>query len=286
MQPSIQKFFMQKKVSAAIVAYKSNPAEIQKAALSFLQSQGFEKKLIIIDHSPRPDLSVYFKEMENTAYFHHPENKGFGAGHNLAIQQIIDPSDFHLVLNPDVYFENKVLTTLVDYFVTNPNAGALMPKIVNPSGELQYLAKLLPTPFDLLFKRFLPDSWTKKRAERFQLKFTDYQQIMNVPYLSGCFMFLRMEVLKKIGGFDERFFMYPEDIDLSRRIHAQYETIFFPNVSIVHAHQAGSYKSMKMLWIHSYNMMKYFNKWGWIWDKQRKKMNQACLERLKQQGYY
>lgn len=277
---------MQKKVSAAIVAYKSNPAEIQKAAYSFLQTQGFEKKLIIIDHSPSSELSAYFKEMEHTVYFHHPENGGFGAGHNLAIQKVTDQSDFHLVLNPDVYFDATVLPTMVQYLESHSNVGALMPKIINPSGELQYLAKLLPTPFDLLFKRFLPAAWTKKRSEKFQLKFTDYQQIMNVPYLSGCFMFLRMEVLKEIGLFDERFFMYPEDIDLSRRIHTQYETQFFPNVSIVHSHQAASYKSMKMLWIHSFNMMKYFNKWGWIFDKQRKKMNQACLERLQKQGYH
>lgn len=276
---------MQKKVSAAIVAYKNHPDEIQKAALSFLQSQGFEKKLIIIDHSPSLALSTYFKDWENTVYFHHPENRGFGAGHNLAIRQIINHSDFHLVLNPDVYFDTTVLPTMVQYLSSNLKVGAMMPKIVNPSGELQYLAKLLPTPFDLLFKRFLPATWTKRRVEKFQLKFTDYQQIMNVPYLSGCFMLLRVEVFKKIGLFDERFFMYPEDIDLSRRIHEQYETLFFPKVRIVHSHQAASYKSMKMLWIHSYNMMKYFNKWGWIFDKKRKKMNQACLERLNLQGY-
>ena len=109
----------------------------------------------------------------------------------------------------------------------------------------------------------------------------DYNKEMEVPYLSGCFMFLRTEALKKAGLFDERFFMYPEDIDLTRRIHMRYKTKYYPKVSIVHAHEKGSYKNISLFYIHLKNMIKYFNKWGWFFDKERKKINARILSQFK-----
>ena len=103
---------------------------------------------------------------------------------------------------------------------------------------------------------------TNKKLYKFQLRFSGYDKIMNIPYLSGCFMFFRISVLQQIGLFDERFFMYPEDIDITRRIHEKYKTIFYPDVSIIHAHAAASRSNAKMLKIHIINIIKYFNKWG------------------------
>ena len=74
--------------------------------------------------------------------------------------------------------------------------------------------------------------------------------------------------------------MYPEDIDITRRMHKYYRTMFIPDETIVHAHQAASYKSRKMLKIHITNMIKYFNKWGWIYDKERSVWNKQLLKEL------
>ena len=132
---------------------------------------------------------------------------------------------------------------------------------------IQYLAKQLPTPFDLFARRFLPKSWTKKRTAYFE-NHAFYQQpdyktkLLDVPYLSGCFMFLRTDALRKVGLFDPRYFMYPEDIDLTRRIHEHYRTVMYPAVEITHNHAQGSYHSSRLLWIHITNMIKYFIKWG------------------------
>ena len=100
---------------------------------------------------------------------------------------------------------------------------------------------------------------------------------MNVPYLSGCFMLLRTSTLEDVGLFDERFFLYPEDIDLTRRIHKKYKTLFYPYVSVIHEYGRGSYKSMKLLYFHIVNMCRYFNKWGWFFDKERKEINARCI---------
>jgi hypothetical protein len=160
------------------------------------------------------------------------------------------------------------------------DVGHLMPRVLYPNGEIQYLCKLLPYPTDLFIRRFLPESWSKKRMQIFEMRNTEYSEIMDVPYLSGCFMLLRTEAIKKVGIFDERFFMYPEDIDLTRRIGQHFRTIFYPEVSVTHHHARSSYINFRMLFIHSWNLIKYFNKWGWIFDKERKKINQQLIKHL------
>jgi len=103
---------------------------------------------------------------------------------------------------------------------------------------------------------------------------------MEVPYLSGCFMFMRVEVLKKIGLFDERFFMYLEDTDLSRRIHRVSKTIYYPEVSIYHEYGKGSYKNPRLSLYHIKSAFKYFNKYGWFFDKERVRVNTITLKKL------
>jgi GT2 family glycosyltransferase len=93
-------------------------------------------------------------------------------------------------------------------------------------------------------------------------------------------MLFRTAALRKIGLFDEQFFMYPEDIDITRRMNAEYRTVFFPGASIVHDHAKESYKSRRFLWIHVKNLIRYFNKWGWIRDPQRSRVNRDTLRRL------
>jgi GT2 family glycosyltransferase len=152
---------------------------------------------------------------------------------------------------------------------------------------IQYLCKLLPTPFDLFGRRFLNSGPFKKIVEKgneiYELRFTGYDKIMEVPYLSGCFMFIRTEVLKKVGFFDERFFMYLEDTDLSRRIHRVSKTVYYPEVSIYHEYGKGSYKNPKLLKYHLDSAIKYFNKYGWFFDKERDEINKKTLKKL---GYF
>jgi GT2 family glycosyltransferase len=86
-------------------------------------------------------------------------------------------------------------------------------------------------------------------------------------------MFLRAEVLQRVGGFDERYFMYIEDTDLTRRIARECLTIFFPHVSVYHEYGKGSYKDLRLLAIHLASAVRYFNKFGWVSDPERLEMN-------------
>lgn len=278
--------------TASIVTYNTSGHDLKRVMQSALASP--IDTLYIIDHSPGDDVKRFFdvetndqelREMltdKRVVFEQHP-NRGYGAGHNIAIKRSMDKgAEYHAILNPDIYWTDPVIATLTAYMDSHPEIGMMTPKVLFPDGRLQFNCKLLPTPLDLIGRRFLPKRLMKRRNDRFELHFTGYDQIMNVPYIHGCFMFMRISTLRKTGLFDERFFMYPEDIDITRRIHRVAQSVFYPGVSLYHAHGAASHKFNKMLWIHIINMIRYFNKWGWWRDKERKKMNRALLARYLQ----
>lgn len=264
-------------INASIVIYNHQPAEIIPL-IKALENSPNISTVFIIDNSEKKNDQF---ENLNVKYIFNNQNLGYGKANNIAIRQSIEENiNYHLVLNPDIIFESEILQKLEFYMDKNTDIGLLMPKILYPDGEIQYLCKLIPNPFDLIFRRFLPESMSKKQQYRFELRASGYNKLLNVPYLSGSFMFLRVETLKNTGLFDERFFMYPEDIDLSRRIHKRYRTVFYPEVRVIHEHEKGSYKNKKLLFIHIKNMIKYFNKWGWFFDKERKEINKEILKQL------
>ena len=269
-------------VSASIVLYKCNDEVFR--TLNCLLSSNIDINIFLIDNSPTKELEEKLQDYiskKNVIYVFNNSNIGFGSAHNIAIRAVLATSKYHLVVNPDIYFNDGVLEVLYEYMENNSQVGSVIPKILYPDNSLQYVAKLIPSPLDLFGRRFLPEGLLKKRNKRLQLENLGYDKIFEAPYLSGCFMFLRVEALKKVGFFDERFFMYPEDIDLTRRIHRYYKTICYPFVAVYHEHGKGSYKSLKMLWIHSINMIKYFNKWGWIFDSERKSINRKILNQFR-----
>ncbi len=234
----------------------------------------------VVDNSPGDDLRAICRDFPCN-YIHNPSNPGYGAAHNIALRSSLNSAvDYHLILNADVVFSENVLCEIMNFMEKNKNIGQIMPKVLNSDGTIQRLCKLVPTPVDLVLRRFLPYRFSRESRKRFELWESGYNKTMFVPYLSGCFMFLRCEALKSVGIFDERFFMYGEDIDLTRRMALKFDTIFYPHVEVVHEHGALSYKSLRMLWVHVANIIKYFNKWGWIFDKDRERLNKKTLSIL------
>ena len=272
-------------LNVSIVLYQNSLVQLKRAINSVLSTK-LDVKLYLIDNSPADSLKILSELNPRIVYIFNNANLGFGKAHNIAIKETLKEGvPFHLIMNPDIYFDKEVLEELYSFMEENKDIGLVMPKVLYPDGRIQYLCKLLPTPFDLFGRRFLNKGplkkYIEKRNEIYELRFTGYNKIMEVPYLSGCFMFIRTEMLKKVGLFDERFFMYLEDTDLSRRIHRVAKTIYYPYVHIYHEHQKGSYKNLKLLKIHIESAIKYFNKWGWFNDPERETINKKTLEKLK-----
>lgn len=263
--------------TASIVTYKTRKHDLDRVVASALSDGGIDH-LYVIDHSPDEAVKAMLPDDGRIEYIRRP-NLGYGAGHNHAIREAMEKgARYHAVLNPDIYWEGSVVAPLAHYMDEHPDVGQMVPRVLYPDGGLQYVCKLIPTPLDLIANRFLPSWIARKRVARYRLEKTGYDRIMNVPYMHGCFFMLRTDALRDVGLFDERFFMYPEDIDLTRRIHEKWRTLYYPPLTIYHAHAAESRKSMKMLRIHAANMIKYFNKWGWLFDSKRRKYNRRVLK--------
>jgi GT2 family glycosyltransferase len=259
-------------ITAAIVTYKNQHQQLLDAVNSFLNTE-LSIHLYIVDNSPTDGLRSLFTD-DRITYIFMNSNNGFGAGHNVIMRQPNKMGTYHIVLNPDVYFESGTLEKLYTYMEANLDVGNVMPHIIYPNGELQRLCKLLPTPKDWIIRMFVPIKKVRDSIDyNFEMRFADYSKEMSVPYLSGCFMFLRKSVIEEIGVFDEGIFMYGEDTDLNRRIYQKYRTMYYPGATIVHNHERGSHKNFRLLWIHIKAAIYYLNKWGWLFDKERCEIN-------------
>jgi GT2 family glycosyltransferase len=265
-------------VSASIVAYRNDPDELVEAIGSVLSTPRIAT-CTVIDNSPDADL----REMVLAAgadYTFAGSNLGFGGGHNVALRANLHSAPYQLVLNPDIRFGPEVLPALCAFMDANPSVGQVMPRIVYHDGSEQRLCKLLPTPFDLILRRFLGPLGSrlfKARRDRYEMRSFDMHVTREVPSLSGCFMFLRSSVLQEVGLFDPRYFMYLEDVDLCRRIGSRSRTVFYPHVTVAHGYAKESYRRARLLKHHMVSAMRYFSKWGWFADAEGKARNERVL---------
>ncbi len=265
-------------ITASIVTYHNSFEDLQVVIDSFLNT-ALDVKLYISDNSLDREIGTLCND-NRIEYIHNNGNLGFGKAHNIVIKKALNEnSKYHLILNPDISYNSGVLEELSNYMDVNSAVGLIMPKILYPNGELQRLTKLLPTPMNLIFRKFCPlKKYTERLDYKYEMKFTGYKDEMEVPNLSGCFMFVRTEIFENIGLFDENIFMYLEDTDLSRRINEKYKTVYYPKVQVNHKFAKGSYVNKKLLIYHIKSAIYYFNKWGWFFDKKRKEVNDKILK--------
>jgi GT2 family glycosyltransferase len=267
-------------IVCSLVIYKNERKQLREAIDSFLNTD-LSVRLILIDNSPFDELKNIIYD-SRTEYIHNPSNPGYGTSHNIGINKYCDKAKYHLVLNPDIYYSRGVIEDIISFMEKDKTIGLIMPKILYPNGEIQYLAKLLPTPFVFFVRRFLPFKNIKKKiSDKFELRFSDYNLIMEVPYLSGCFMVFRNEALKKINGFDEKIFMHMEDLDITRRCYdAGFKTLFYPNQVVYHDHIYKTFLTFNNLKMYFSSAFYYFNKWGWIIDKKRNSINKLTISKI------
>ncbi|MBR2138838.1 MAG: glycosyltransferase [Paludibacteraceae bacterium] len=261
-------------ITATIVLYKTDRDELLGAINSFLNCEK-NVHLYLVDNSPTDCLKDLIND-GRVEYKFVGENLGYGAAHNLILKSIAGKSKYHLVLNPDIIFEKGTLEVLFQFMEEHLDVGYCTGDIFKPTGERQYACRLLPTPLSLIFRRVLPSFDISKNP----LEDFSFDKPINVPWTYGCFMFIRTSIIKDVGCFDPRFFMYCEDLDYARRIHSKYKTIYHNEVKIIHDSHRDSTKSLKMFFVHLVSVIKYFNKWGWFVDKEREQINQKFLKDL------
>ncbi|WP_091997068.1 glycosyltransferase [Paraburkholderia lycopersici] len=193
-------------------------------------------------------------------------NVGYGRGHNLALEGV--GSACHLVLNPDIDMEPEALVEAVGFLERHPEVGLLTPWVGDADGRTQYLCRRFPAVLDLLVRGFLPASLRSAFASR--LARYEMREAINVrdvvwepPIVSGCFMLFRTTVLKQLGGFDPRYFLYFEDYDLSLRTHALAQVAYVPAVCVVHHGGGASRKGFAHIRMFGVSLVKFYNRFGW-----------------------
>ena len=265
--------------AASIVTYRTSPAELRHV-LGLLSRAGVNH-VYVVDNASSAEIRSVCGEFREVEYIP-SRNVGYGAGHNMALRRSLSSGvRYHLVLNTDVDFNPADLGLLTDYLERNPAAGCVAPRLVCADGAPQYAARLLPTPTDLLIRRFLPSEIMKTRRHRYELRMFDGTGTYSAPFLFGSFMLLRAEALRRHGIFDERFFLYMEDVDLTRRLHRHWRTVSVPFVTVRHEHRAESYRSLRMLALHCVSAVRYFTKLCWISDDERSRFNDAALDQFR-----
>jgi GT2 family glycosyltransferase len=264
-------------ISVSVVLYKSNVDDIHRL-MNCLQLIKIPVKIYIIDNSPLDLLRYNFHNID-VEYIFNPSNPGFGSSHNIALKKSIEMGyRYHLVVNPDIYFQCNVVESLIEVLKNNRNVGMIMPQILNLDNTIQYLPKLLPNPFSILLRKIkFPNFLFKLIVNKYELRNVSKDCVCNVPVLSGCFTLLSLNCVKEVGFYDDNFFMYFEDWDLSRRMHEKYITLYFPKVSVNHGYESGANKSLKLFFVFLKSAIYYFNKWGWFFDKNRNLLNSRAI---------
>ncbi len=253
----------QKLISIIIVNYKV-PYCLQELLRSLRQTELYDRSEVIIVDNASGDNSreIITSEFLEVKWIQLKSNIGFGKACNVGVHHA--SGRFLLFLNPDTVISSNALSQAVRFMENNPETGLMGPKILNPDGTLQLSCRRsFPTPLVAFYyfsglSRLFPKS---KRFGRYNLTYMDENETAQVDAISGSFMFMKLELFREIGGFDERFFMYGEDIDLCFRIRQKgYQIWYHPQIQIIHLKGKSSAKRQIRSRIYFYDAMIIFTR--------------------------
>ena len=248
-------------VSVGIVTY-NNEDKIENVLNSiFKHTRGVDVTVYVVDNSSSDQtVHVVQTKFPKVKLLSMSSNMGFGEAHNQLLSVL--GSDYHVILNPDITFETDVLAELSRYLEKHSDVSMVTPRILFPDGQEQHLPKRNPTLRYVLGGRI----GFKSLRRKYTMADVVFTEPAKIEFCTGCFMMLRTSLFCELKGFDNRFFMYFEDADLTRRARKKGHAIFYPGVSVTHVWERASAKSFKFMRIHISSMIKYFMKWKWKKD--------------------
>ncbi len=275
---------MSSSLSISIVAFQPNRRLLLRtmscvsAAAAYVKSQNNATRvsLRLIDNSAGGDSGNRLRGLVSEVWqgnlgpaevVEAQSNLGFGGGHNLALRDT--HADYHLVLNPDVEVRRTGLDAALQFMQEHDDVGLLSPWAIDSAGQRQYLCKRYPTVVDLFLRGFGSAPLRRlfaRRLARYEMRGeTEGTELMDVPIVSGCFMFVRRDVLDAVGGFSPDYFLYFEDFDLSLRVSKVARIAYVPAVRIVHHGGDAARKGLKHIWMFTRSAVTFFNTHGWRW---------------------
>lgn len=246
-------------LSIAIVAYNDEEDVVNAVeSIERCTPSSVSKTIYIVDNSTeKGTLGEKLSSYPDVVYDFTGENLGFGKGHNRVIPKL--DSRFHAIVNPDILLKEDSFSVLMK-FLTESGAAMTIPRMTDGEGNLLKVYRRELTRFDMFIRMFLKVGF-KKRKDFHTMQDMDYKKPFRVPFAQGSFLVLKTDLFRKIGGFDERFFLYMEDADLCKRIGREGEILYCPYTSVIHKWEKGSHKKFSLFLLHVKSMNLYFRKW-------------------------
>ena len=224
-------------LSVIIVNYKARDLLLECLAALAAGRSGLESEIVVVDNDSRdgtPEaLAARFPDVRLIA---NRENVGYGRAANQGIRAT--RGEFVLVMNPDCEPRPGAIPALVDYLRAHPRAAIAGPRQIGTDGVVELSGRAFPDHFTFLFNRYslLTRLFPNNRySRRYLMSDWDRRSVREVDWLSGAFLMVRRAAIDQVGGFDEAFFMFNEDVDWCLRMkQAGWATVYVPEAEVVH----------------------------------------------------
>ncbi len=231
------KIFESMDISFVILNYKSKGL-VKNCISSIIKADliGLQYEIIVVDNNSEDGIKEMLQEnFSEVIFIQSKYNLGMGAGNNLGIKNA--KGKYIALLNPDTMVTTDSFIKMYNFMESNPKIGLAGPKLINPDGSEQYTRCRFPEFLIPIYRRTplkkIPR--IQKKIDHYLTKDEDYNKTTKTDWVYGACFFIRQEVLKKIGLFDERFFLGFEDTDLCRRVwQGGYEVYYYPESKIFH----------------------------------------------------
>lgn len=261
---------MKNKLSIIIVNY--NTGQLTRACIKSIleQSVAWPFEIVVVDNASADEsVELLRSEWPEIKIISNPTNVGLAGGVNIGLR--VTTGQYRLVLNPDIVVLDGAIKTMVDYMDEHPQVGIAGGKLMSPNGRLQYSCYEFYRPLTIVYRR----TWlgkTKRGSQavrKFLMKDYDHKTAAEVDWLMGACLMVNEIALKQVGGMDERFFLYFEDVDWCRRFWLNgWKVLYLPDARFSHYHQRtsehGGFWGLATNWVtreHIWSALKYFYKY-------------------------
>lgn len=256
---------MRRQLLLLFVAYHPSSAEVAKL-LHCLSNMSSKLGYAVVVNDYQPGEAVDQLREGADHFLTNSDNPGYGRAVNRLVNQIGDIPPYLGVLNTDLAWTSGTFETMLSWLQFHPDVCLAAPQILDEDHIPQKLCKQHPTLLGLLSRRFLLDRFKPtflKRYDRwYVMSDRNYKDVFEVPYLSGCCMLMKSDIFSSVGGFDERYFLYLEDADLTRSMARHGRCVHLPVASVIHDWGRGNYRNMHLLLVNLMSAFHYFSKWG------------------------
>lgn len=264
------------KISACIVIYNGYQEALVAAASVLQHTQKTELVLYLVDNASPDGSGAALKkavaegalptlDTQRVEVITSQKNVGFGSGHNLVIPKL--SSEYHFILNPDICIHDDILSDMSAYAAQdNKDAATKLvmarPALTFPDGTEQILPLRRCTVRALLYRQLPKLSFFKPSHDAYVMQTEDRTKPTEISFCTGSFSMLETETFCSFGGFDEGYFMYVEDADLTQKAMQKGRVMLLPQFTAVHAWHRAPHSNLSHFTLQVKSMCRYFKKWG------------------------